>query len=661
MVPRTEENVKTAAGRSAWRRAVGLLVSLALGVLAAALHPHFDALERQTWDLRFLHRGTVSVPDNVVLIEIDEKSVTYEPWRNEPLVTWGAHYAAAVRHLTTAGVSAIGFDLIQRVSTEDLARSLGRELPWDQEFAQALAETGNTVMAIILEERGWVGPANQLLYANGIENVGAANFLEGRAVDPYAVVRGFKPDWQDEEGAQVPSLAVRLVEKHLGAVARREGQVLRIGEIRVPLHRDGTVLINYAGPPRTLPRFSFVDIAEGRMPRGFDFRGKIALIGESYAGMQDLHLTPFSRRAEANRQHMSGVEIWANAVSTLVNRRFLSTTEIPTGGLLLVCLALATGALFLGTSLLAGAGLCVLAMAAYYAASRWFFVRHDYLLLTFVPLCLMPTNYSLITAYRFFTEEREKRRIKSIWSRYLDPTLVEHLLENPETQGLGGTRAMVTVLFADVRGFTAMAEHMEPADVVRLLNDYFTAMSAVIHAHGGIVDKYVGDAIMAVWGVPFACPDGPERAARAAAEMLRALEDLNERWQSRSPAFLEGGSAGEGPARTDPGHAREGALQISIGIGINTGEAVFGNIGSPHKMDITVVGDAVNVASRLESLTKEYGLPILIGENTESAVRNLVATRYVETVSPRGREEPLRVYAIDPEAAGRGPEPPEAS
>ena len=166
---------------------------------------------------------------------------------------------------------------------------------------------------------------------------------------------------------------------------------------------------------------------------------------------------------------------------------------------------------------------------------------------------------------------------------------------------------------------------------------------------------------MAVWGVPFACPDGPERAARAAAEMLRALEDLNERWQSRSPAFLEGGSAGEGPARTDPGHAREGALQISIGIGINTGEAVFGNIGSPHKMDITVVGDAVNVASRLESLTKEYGLPILIGENTESAVRNLVATRYVETVSPRGREEPLRVYAIDPEAAGRGPEPPEAS
>lgn len=651
--------MKLATGRLALRRMIGLLVPLALGLLAAAIYPRFDALERQTWDLRFVHRGAASVPGNVVLIEIDEKTVDHPPWRGEPMVMWGSHYADAVRNLTEAGVSAIGFDLVQRVSTEDLARNLGQELPWDQEFAQVLAETQNTVLVIIRQETTWIGPTKQLLYANGIENVGAANFLEGPMADPDAVVRSFKPDWDGEGDVRVPSFAVRLLEKHFGVEAQRSAEGLRIGDIRVPLHRDGTVLINYAGPSLTLPRFSFSDIAEGRMPRDFDFRGKIALIGESYAGMQDLHLTPFSRQAEANRQHMPGVEVWANAVSTVLNRRFLSTTGVPAGRALVVGVALATGAAFLTTSMVPGAAVCALAMAAYYAVSCWLFAHYDYLLLTFVPFWLMPINYGLVAVYRFLTEEREKRKIKGMWGRYLDPALVEHLLENPQNQVLGGTRATVTVLFSDVRGFTAMTERLAPPEVVRVLNDYFTAMSAIVHAHGGIVDKYVGDAIMAVWGVPFACDDGPERAVQTAVHMLRALEDLNKQWELQGTALPADGTpeAAAAGAAAEDGQAGAastsgGALHLAIGVGINTGDAVFGNIGSPKKMDITVIGDTVNVASRLEGLTKEFGVPIIIGENTEAAVRDLVAARYLETVYLRGKGEPLRIYAVDPAQEG---------
>ncbi len=626
--------MKPTRHRYARRRAAGLIVPLVLGLLAAWLHPHFDALERDTWDQRFARRGAVPASaGTVVLVEIDEKTASYAPWANEPMVMWGPHFAAALRHLKAAGARVVGIDCFPRISTQALAEKLGQPLPWDQEYAQALAEFGNYVFVAIRDGSSWVKPADQLLFANAprseIDNLGVANFREGRAGDTDATVRAFKPLWEvavdGSEPILMPSFAVRLAERYLGQPAQVVGpREIRLGDRRLRLHRDGTLLINYVGPTRTLPRFSFCDIAEGRLPPDFSFQDKIVLIGESYAGMQDLHLTPFSRGAPADQQHTPGVEVWGNAVATILDRPCLSATEVSTGRALLLVLALVTGALFLGVHWAVGAVVCLLAMLAWDAAGHWLFRTQHYLLLTAVPVRLIGGNYALIMLYRYLTEEREKRQIKRLWGRYLNPAMVEHVLQHPEDQGLGGKRAAVTVLFSVIRGCTSLSERLAPGEVVQLLNEYLSAMSAVVVAHGGIVDKYVGDAIMALWGVPKPVPDGPERAVRTALEMIARLETLNARWQAESRPALK------------------------IGVGINTGIAVFGHIGSEHKMDLTVIGDTVNVASRLEGMTKEFQVPILITEATRQALpEGRFAIRALPAAAVRGRDEAVSLYAVD--------------
>lgn len=609
------------------RRAAGLLVPLVVGLVAAVVLPRFEARERRTWDTRFLRRGERPTSGSVALVAVDDRTAEYPPWEDDPQVTWGPHYAAAVRHLTDWGATVIGFDYLQRVSTEKMARRFGMEVPWDQQFAQTLNQTGNVVLIAIRSANEWKLPIDQLFWANGPENIGAANFVDGETVD-HGVVRGFLPIWPSQP--RVPSLAVRLVEKAKGAAARYETpEKITIGDATLPLHHDGTLLINYVGPPGTLPTFSLHAIAEGKKPEGFDFRGKVVLIGETFTGSTDRHLTPFSLGQQANNLDMHGVEVWGNAVATILDGRYLSATPLPVGRALVLLLALGTGILFLGSGLVRGGVACALVMLLWSGAAHWLFATRDYLLILYLPVALIPVNYSLITAYRFFSEEREKLRIKQMWGRYLNPSLVEHLLQNPEDQGLGGKHTEVTVLFSDIRGFTAMSERLraEPQQIVRLLNDYLTEMTAIVIAHGGIVDKYVGDALMAVWGAPIPCADGPRRAVLAALEMRRTLAALNRRWQ-------------------DTAEFRGLNIDIDIGIGINTGEAVSGNIGSPDKMDFTVIGDTVNVASRLETHTKSIGVPLLIGEETWRRLGPEFTTRPLPAAAVKGKGEPLPIYTV---------------
>ncbi|MDH7568631.1 MAG: adenylate/guanylate cyclase domain-containing protein [Armatimonadota bacterium] len=609
------------------RRAIGLLVPLCLGLLAAYLHtlPLFDTLERTTWDVRFVRRGVRATTGGVALVLIDDETAEYEPWAFEPQVMWGPHFAAAVRNLHAWGARVIGVDYLQRVSTQRLAESFGKsDLTFDQEFAQALFEAQTTgkpvVLVSILKQGRWVLPIDQLYYANGEhEGVAAANFVGGQTTDA-GVVRAFRPWW--EGPIPIPALAVRLLERYTGEKARVEGRWLRVGSLQAPLHRDGTLLINYVGPPRSLPRFHFHDIAEGRKP-AFDFQGKVVLIGESYAGTSDLHFTPFSRGAPADQQDMTGVEVWGNAVATLLDQRFLRATEVPTAQILLVVLALVAGAVYLGTSLVVGAAACAAGCAGWWFAAQWLFGARDFLLPMYLPLALLPTTYFCVTAYRFFTEEREKRQIKRMWGRYVNPTVVEHLLENPDLQGLGGKRVSITVLFSDIRGFTAMSERLEAPEVVRILNAYLSRMTRIVFQNGGLVDKYVGDAVMAVWGAPVPCAEGPRRAVTTALQMLEALEELNKEWEA------------------------EGLGRMDIGVGINTGEAVSGNIGSPEKMDFTVIGDTVNVASRLEGLTKTCGARIVVGQKTWEALGAGFLTRPLPPAAVKGKDELLAVYAVE--------------
>jgi len=238
------------------------------------------------------------------------------------------------------------------------------------------------------------------------------------------------------------------------------------------------------------------------------------------------------------------------------------------------------------------------------------------------PLTATLAGFTLAITDRVGLEQLEKQQARSMLSRYLAPGLVKEMLKNPASSQLGGNRADLTVLFSDIRGFTSLSERLQPEEVVELLNEYLSVMTDLIFRHGGTIDKFSGDGILAFWGAPQCHEDDAARALRTALEMRDRLAELEEQWQGRTQAPLE------------------------IGVGINTGEALVGNIGSQRRMDYTIIGDTVNLASRLQDLTKEYGIPILISGSTQARVKEIFPVSFVDTIQVRGRQQPVDLYTV---------------
>ena len=238
------------------------------------------------------------------------------------------------------------------------------------------------------------------------------------------------------------------------------------------------------------------------------------------------------------------------------------------------------------------------------------------------PLAAMVTGYVLSLSDPVGVEQIEKQQARSMLSRYLPAAIVKEMLKNPLAAQLGGKRADVTVLFSDIRGFTSIAERLAPEEVVSLLNQYLTVMTEVIHGHGGTIDKFEGDAILTIFGAPQPHDDDAERAVRTAWEMRYRLRELESQWRDRTGSSLE------------------------IGIAVNTGQAVVGNIGFQKRMDYTAIGDAVNLASRLQELTKEYGVSILLGGSTYARVQHMCQTQFLGAVEVRGRRQLVDLYAL---------------
>jgi adenylate cyclase len=240
----------------------------------------------------------------------------------------------------------------------------------------------------------------------------------------------------------------------------------------------------------------------------------------------------------------------------------------------------------------------------------------------FLPTATLIVNYAAIVSYRFFFEEREKRKVQSAFQQYVAPSIISQLLERPELLQLGGEEKELTALFSDIRGFTSLSEGLPPAELVEWLNEYLSEMTEVIFRHWGTLDKYIGDAIMAFWGAPYPQADHPERACRAALDMLKMLEKLHTR---REP---------------------EGRPRMKIGIGIHTGPMLVGNMGSRRRFNFTIMGDNVNLASRLEGINKEFGTHLIISETTYQAVRSLMVARELDYIRVKGKKRPVRIYEL---------------
>ena len=395
---------------------------------------------------------------------------------------------------------------------------------------------------------------------------------------------------------------------------------------RVPLY-DGTLWIKYFGPAGTFPTYSAVQVVEGDVLREHPdaFRGKIVLLGVTSPTLQDVYPTPFSAK-----ERMAGVEVFANAVETVLRGRFLREAPLWFSWVLTALMAALAWRIVQARAIWKHLLFVLLGMLVYLFVAYWVFVEGDFFLPAGGPLLALALGVLLSLGIRAATEEVEKRRVRQLFSRFVSPQVVEQLLEMDDLSALN-RRTELTVLFSDIRNFTALSEHLTPEEVVSLLNLYLEAMTTVIHQCGGTVDKYEGDAILAFFGAPLPLPDHPEKAVEAALAMREALREFKAKWR------------GEFPLPED----------FDIGVGISTGEVFVGLLGPGERLNYTVIGDHVNLAVRLQEATKTYNWPVLLGETTAARVKDAFELEFVEAAHLKGRSQAVGVYKL----LGRKAEP----
>jgi adenylate cyclase len=343
------------------------------------------------------------------------------------------------------------------------------------------------------------------------------------------------------------------------------------------------------------------------------FAGKIVLVGATTPTLHDIFPTPF-----ASQSGMSGIEIHANTLETLLQD--IPLRRAPRVLVPVVAVLAGAAAAFTATALrpLPAFGILAAGLAGYLAASHGAFLwGRSWMQVVPVPLALLIT-YAGTVAKNFTREQREKRRL----SRFFSPAVVAEIIRYKDDAKLAAGRRRMTVLFSDIRGFTSMSEKMEPEEVVTFLREYLTVMTEAVFKHGGTVDKYIGDAIMALYNVPFEAPDHARRAVRTALEFQERLQPLAERFAAKY-----GGT-------------------LACGVGIHTGDAVVGTIGSEQRLEYTAIGDTINLGSRLEGLTKEFSVPIIMSEATAAEVAGQFGTRDLGEVTVKGKAIPVKIYAV---------------
>jgi adenylate cyclase len=416
-----------------------------------------------------------------------------------------------------------------------------------------------------------------------------------------------------KDGAPAPVVPV-------GAEGAPESiQQIRIGEtFALDVDDLGRVPLNYYGSYRGFPSWSATDVLHGRIPAE-QMKGKIVVIGTTAAGTWDQRVTPFDDIAPGVITHATFVENVLRG-ELLEKSGAVFVLELA----LMLAVAIGLAGVFAKVSSFAALPTLLAAAGLWGAGAVLALSRANVVLALGMPLAQMLTMFLVATSYRFFSEEREKRRARETFSRFLAPAIVEDVLSKGGEVQLGGDKRVLTVVFSDIRGFTTISEKLDPHVLLELLNEYLTPMTdIVVSDHQGTLDKYIGDAIMAFWGAPTPQPDHALRACRAALSMLERLGTLRARWKER------------------------GLPDIDIGIGINTGPMSVGFVGSQDRFyNYTVLGDAVNLASRLEGANKEYGTRIILGPATYEDVKDAVVVRELDLVRVKGKREPVHIYEL---------------
>ncbi len=622
---------------------LGILIGLSITLLITALMllklSPLETLEEKLLDYRFQIRGTIKPPETVVIAAIDEKSIEKLgrwPWSRDKI-------ARLVNKLNDAGAEIIVFDII-----------LSEKEKNDPLLGRAINDAGNVILPVVFDfERGSVMPENEMLLNSAFASVqnpdmfNKYNPIMAKSVlipvpEIIQNVMGLGhinmfPDsdgtlrWESliigYKGYLYPSITLQAAAFYLGIphekIVIKAAEGIQLGKRFIPTDRWGRSLIHYYGSNQTFKHISISDILEDNF-KPDALLGKIVLIGATAVGIYDLRVTPFSPA-------MPGVEKHANVISSILEKRFIRCFSQSTNLIVLLLSGCLLSILIpkfkaAGASAITAIFLMLVLLSGYYLFAKnglWMNIAYPSINILFI--------FISVTAYNYAVEERHARKIRAMFSSYVTERVVNELIKNPSMAKLGGERREITVLFSDVRGFTSLSERHSPEEVVSILNEYLGEMTDIVFKWEGTLDKFIGDAILAFWGAPMKQENHAELAVKCALNMVKRLEELQQKWQA------------------------EGKPVLDCGIGINTGEVLVGNIGAEgKKMDYTVIGDHVNLGSRVEGLTRKYNVHILITEFTMNKIKDLITSGKLwrtevtglEKVVVKGKEQPVAIYEV---------------
>ncbi len=657
-----------------YRRSTALWLTLGvilfLSLCNALNLSFFQAIENKSIDFRFGVRGFRKPQAPVRILAVDEKSlreVGQWPWPR-------AFQAQLVRKLKAYGVKCVFYDvffpepertqekligqlksLLDSAMPGDSAQSqksrekiladlhrLAENQNGDLDFAKAIKEAGNVFLPIEPFINGKEGrsPNPESLHMTGAELFGGftQDFITAQSLllsipglqnnvrdsghiryFPYSdgIYRYF-PTAITYKEKLIPHISLQVARYLLddpSPIKIHSGEYAEVAGRKIPITQDGFALINYCGKQGTIPTYSASDALFGRLDPA-DLKGTAVMIGVTATGLFDLRPTPFSRA-------FPGVEINANILENVYSGSFLRLLPDYWTYLLILVLGLLIWYLVPRLTPMQGTAGFIFLLAAYItAACLCFNYMFDVINLIY-PLTSLTLTFLTLTTYKFRTEVKYSRYLKQTFQSMVTPKVVEEILRLPAGIELGGEEKDLTVMFADIRGFTTYSEKHQPSEVVALLNEYLTQMTYLIFQTEGTLDKYIGDAVMAFWGAPTPQKDHAYRACSTALGMVDLLKNLlHPKWEL------------------------EGKEKLQIGIGLNTGNMVVGFVGSESIKNYTLIGDAVNLGSRLEGATKEYGVEIIIGEPTYQQVKADMLCRELDLLRVKGKTQPIRIYEL---------------
>jgi adenylate cyclase len=636
---------------------VGLMAGLAL-LRISDPYP-LEEIRNKTFDLYQTIRPRVAAEKPVVIVDIDEKSlgtIGQWPWPR-------TRVADLVNRLTELGADAIGFDVIfpepDRMSPtlaaetfrdlDDATRDKLRALPSnDQVMADAVRASrvvlGESALSTVVPSSVQTPPIGLATFGDPkpfllsypgllrnipvLETAAAGRGLFTIRNERDGIVRRV-PIVLEAQGELKPSLAFEMLRVAAGAttILIRSSQAgiesVAIPGFTLPTDRNGLLWVHFAPHDQSL-YVSAVDVLNGRVSPDA-INGKLVLIGTSAVGLLDIKTTPIDPL-------LPGVEVHAQVLESMLSGDMLSSPDYATSMELIAALVIGAAIVALAPIL---SPLLLLTFGALIVAAlvgtSWYFFTHDGLLIDFTfALLASALIYLTLVFANYFSEQSQRRRIRSAFGQYLSPTLVEQLTKSPEKLVLGGEERNMTIMFSDVRSFTSISEvyKHDPQGLTSLMNRFLTPLTNAIIDRRGTIDKYMGDAIMAFWNAPLDDASHEVNACLAALDMLDRITVLN---RTREEEARASGAA---------------FIPIHVGIGINTGSCVVGNMGSDLRFDYSVLGDSVNLASRLEAQCKTYGVQIILGARTAEAAKDKFAVLEIDYVAVKGKKEPEVVYAI---------------